>query len=151
MLGDYKRLSYNPALERADMFAGKGRGELKRVVAEAKDLSARWQTLQIRSVHTDIEKQRTLFAGDGIGIQCDVFLDGVDPNELQVQVRYRTRDDGEIDVIPLKATNGAKDGVHTYAGKVQLHSSGLQELDVVLVPAEEMIRELYPDLVIWAT
>jgi starch phosphorylase len=150
MLRDYEKLCYEPSLKTAAAFAEGNRQALKEMVGKALDLRQHWPALQIQQVQTDIEKRRTLFAGDPIEMACRVFLDGIDPDDVQAQVRYRVSKDSDIVVIPLEPDDGSTDGVFTYSGKVHLRPSGLQELDVVLVPADKTIRKLYPNLAIWA-
>ena len=106
--------------------------------------------MEIRNVQTDLDKRRALFADDEVQFDCEVFLGGVDPKLVEVQVYYGLDQDGGYELQALDPAAVAADGVVHYSGAVRLRPSGAQELDVRLAPVDPAVRALYPELLKWA-
>jgi len=149
MLSDYTRKFYLPAIQKTKNLLNDNGKALKKLIAEHEKIVSFWKEIYIKEIFTDIDKHENLYTNDTILVECYVYLDDADSNLFAVELCYYSEKQEKIEVSNLNFKEKYADKTAKYQGKLTLKSSGLQSLNVRLVPANEDIRNLYPELIMW--
>jgi starch phosphorylase len=149
MLGEYMDRYYAPAVRNLQALLGDGLVTLRKSLAAADKIREVWSKVDIREIRTDIDGRGVTTTGDTVGVSCRVSLDDADPDLFGVQIFYYREREDEYAAIPLEFVerDGAKVGL--FRGHFTLTSSGVQGFSVRLVPADETVRALFPELIKW--
>ncbi len=101
-------------------------------------------------MESDLEKRKAVFADDQAAFSCYVYLDDLEPAELDVELFYWRERDDQTETVRLAFKDLVAERTARYEGTLTLRTHGLQEIDARVVPADPAIRDLYPNLVKWA-
>jgi starch phosphorylase len=149
MLADYSKKCYLPALQNTRRLLANGRKPLKSLSSQSARVREHWDKIFIKDVFTDQDKKELLFTGDSIHIVCYIYLDDADPALFDVEIFYFREKEQNFETVRLKFMEKYQDKTGKYEGELVLTSSGVQSINVRLVPANEDIRALYPELIKW--
>jgi starch phosphorylase len=149
MIREYCDLCYMPALQRNEELSADNWGRLGGIMSSAKKARAVWDKIYIKDVFTGIEKKDLLFTDDLIHAECYVYLDEADPDVINVELFYLMGEHDDCETVNLNFVEKYNDRVGKYKGDVKLKSSGVQSMGVRIVPSDEGVRTLYPDLMKW--
>jgi len=148
MLSTYSKKFYIPAFIKRDRLIKDEKAQLKSLIEKAFRLKSFWEKIYIKQVITDIEKKDILFSGDAVQIDCIVYIDDADPSYFDVEIFYYIELEKRFETVKLKFNN-IEDKTAKYSGKLELKSSGIQSFNLRLVPSDEEVRALHPELVKW--
>ncbi len=154
MVEDYARTAYVPALENynrlvADAF--KGAGEL---AAWRVDMMTKWSELDIRNVHSAEPSQ--LFVGDGVEVAAEIYLNGIRPEDVEVQI-YAGRLDYEgkfaaRETAVMRATGDVDGDWHAFRGMISPTAAGRFGYTVRILPHHPLLLDSHSlGLIRWAS
>ena len=149
MLNQYCSLCYGPALERFRQLVKDDGAFLKRSAERYRALVSLWDKVYVKDVFSDLDNRTILFSGDEGRFTCFVYLDDADPSLFDVEVFYAHSRNEKRTIERLEFRKAFADKTAQYEGTLTLQASGSQEVSVRLVPHDEEIRMLYPDLIKW--
>jgi len=149
MLDEYAEKFYLPAIARKRSLLSDGGKQLKDVIRKADTIQKYWEKVYIKDVFADVDQKELLFVNDVIHIECNVYLDDIDSSLIETELFYSREKDDSYQIIKMSFVEKYQDKTGKYEGSVLLSSSGLQSIRVCLLPSDEDIRVLYPDLVKW--
>ncbi|KPJ80377.1 MAG: hypothetical protein AMS17_20575, partial [Spirochaetes bacterium DG_61] len=149
MLDEYCEKFYLSAVKQRRGLLDNDRKPLKDLIKRSEVINKLWEKVFIKDVITDIDRKDVLFVNDSIHVECYVQLDDVDPSFIDVEIFYSREKDHSFDAVRLNFVEKYQDKLGKYEGNLALISSGIQSIRVRLVPSDEHIRDLYPDLVKW--
>jgi hypothetical protein len=149
MLEDYSRESYEPAIARGDSLLADNQKRLGLIIENVQKVRTVWSKVYIKDVFTDVDKKEILFTDDSFNVQCYVYLDDADPDLFNVELFYLRQEEEAFENVSLHFAEKYKDHVGKFEGTVSLRSSGVQSFGVRIVPADNDVRELYPELIKW--
>ncbi|MFW5789169.1 MAG: alpha-glucan family phosphorylase, partial [Spirochaetota bacterium] len=152
MLMEYADRLYIPALESAKRIESTSYAGAKDLAAYLKRLDAAWSDLQV--VETPTIPDRTLKVGDSMELSARVRMDGLEPDEVAVELYYgpmkSTGEIGSPSSVPMEHTKTEKDGVHVFTATIELGYAGRQGLAVRVVPRhDELAQRFVPGYVVW--
>jgi starch phosphorylase len=149
MISEYCDKFYAPALmSRERMLANDGTG-LKETVQKSEQVKKSWSKVYIKEMFTDIDGREVLFINDTIHFECYVYLDEVDPALISIELFSVVEKKHKPTAVPLRFVEKYQDKSAKYEGSFMLEEPGMQSIRARLVPADEDIRVLYPELVQW--
>ncbi len=149
MLSEYCEKCYLPAAQNRQSLLENNRKYLHEIMRKASLVNAFWDKVYIKDVFTDIDKKDILFINDTIHVECYVYLDDADPSFLDVELFYIKENEQSFDIVKLNFAQKYEDKTCKYEGSIVLTSSGIQSIKARLVPSDDNIRVLYPDLIKW--
>ena len=149
MLSDYTQKFYLPAIEKTERLLKDNGESLKKLIEEHEKILSYWKEIYIKDIFTDIDKHENLYTNDTILVECYVYIDDADANLFSVELCYYSEKQERLGISSLEFQEKYADKTAKYRGKLTLKSSGLQSINVRLAPANENIRELYPELIKW--
>ena len=149
MLDEYCEKFYLSAVKQRRGLLDNDRKPLKDLIKRSEVINKLWEKVFIKDVITDIDRKDVLFVNDSVHVECYVQLDDVDPSFIDVEIFYSREKDHSFDAVRLNFVEKYQDNVGKYEGNLVLISSGIQSIRIRLVPSDEHIRNLYPDLVKW--
>ena len=152
MLMEYADQFYIPALESAKRIESTSYAGAKDLAAYLKRLDAAWADLRV--VETPTIPDRTLKVGDSMELSARVRMDGLEPDEVAVELYYgpmkSTGEIGSPSSAPMEHAKTEKDGVHVFTATIELGYAGRQGLAVRVVPRhEELAQRFVPGYVVW--
>jgi len=148
MLMDYNNKCYLSAIKEEDRLFENEKSLLKKVTEDGANLKKYWSGITIKEVNTDIDKKEMLFSGDEISACCLVALGDINPEIIRVDLCYYLDKRKELKIVPLKLKE-ITDSEVLYENSFKLESSGIQSINFRVVPDDENIRALYPELIKW--
>ncbi len=148
MLREYSEKFYLPAVEARQKITG-DKKYLAGVLKNTAKIQSAWNKVYIKDVFMDIDKHEILFTDDTIKTQCYVFLDDADPTLFNVEFFYFFEKDGAYETAGLDFIEKYPDKTAKYGGEITLRYSGIQSIGVRLVPSDNEVRVLHPDLIKW--
>jgi len=149
VLDEYVQRFYIPAATQMKSLLANEAKPLRDMIKRADAIKNSWDKIHIKDVFTDLDGKELLFVNDKVHIECYVHLDDVDSALLDVELFCSRERDGSFETVPLRFTEKYQDKTGKYEGSVILSYSGIQSIRVRLVPSDEHIRILHPELVKW--
>jgi starch phosphorylase len=149
MLCDYLKKSYLPSMRYSERISQNDYKMLESAVQEEKDVLKYWNYIKITSFLTDIEKKEHLIKGELATIECSVQT-GRAPAELfSVELFYMLDTNSRFKVIPMQLES-MKNQIARYKCSFEVEGYGLQDINVRIRPANEIVQDLHPELIKWA-
>jgi hypothetical protein len=96
-----------------------------------------------------MEGKELMFVNDEIHVECFVYLDDIDSSLIDIEIFHSREKDGSFQALKLSFVEKDQDKTGKYEGSVVLSSSGIQSIRLRMVPSDEEVRELKPELVKW--
>ena len=149
VLCDYLNRYYLPSMQAYEKISHDDYQVLKTVAQEENDVLKYWDNIKIKSFLTDIEKREHLTKGEIVNAQCAVQL-GQAPAELfSVELFYMLDGNSRFEIVPMQPQSHQNPTSH-YQCSFEIEGYGLQGINVRIKPANEIVRDLHPELVKWA-
>jgi len=149
MLSSYSKNFYIPSIVNRERLVKDEKAQLISIIEKASLVKSYWEKVYIKQVTTDVEEKGTLFSGDRVNIECILYLDDADPSFFDVEVFYYIEVEKRFETVKLKFSQALKDKTGRYEGQLELKSSGIQSFNLRLVPSDEDVRALHPELIKW--
>ncbi len=149
MISEYCDKFYAPAFQMRESLLAENGAVLKEIVQRSDQVKKSWTKVYMKEVFTDIDGREVLFINDTIHFECYVYLDEVDPSLISVELFSVVENQPEPKSIPLRFVEKYQDKSAKYEGRFTLEEPGMQSIRVRLLPSDEDIRVLYPELVQW--
>lgn len=153
MVSEYATRFYVKADERYRMLGADGFARARQLAAYRDRLRRNWQKIRIEDVRSDVGE--SVMIGGRVSVNAVVFLDSIDPREVDVQVYHGLTDtDGMIFEgawNSLSASRKISEGRHEFSGHLPCTLSGMQGLSVRVLPRHELLDNPYiPEMITWA-
>ena len=154
MVIDYAEKYYINAHKNHINFSGDGYSLAKKISAWKKKIAGQWD--KVRVVNTRFLGTDDITVGSKISATSEVFLGGIDPEEVQVELYFGSLDrDEEISegvALPMSLVSSAGE-FHTFEGSILCLKSGQFGFTVRVIPCHrDSARKFDPDLKItWYT
>jgi len=126
--------------------------KLTEAVSKAQKLIAHWDSIKFTALSTNLDRKDHPVEGERLEVYCTVDLGQPLPPQgelFRVELFYMLDDEGNFKVIPMEIDTTQKTGTH-YKCWCTIEGYGLQSINVRIKPADEIIQDLYPQLVKWA-
>lgn len=149
MVSHYDELFYKSSMDYSSRLLKGDRKLLKETVKKYHRIKNIWDKVYIKDIFTDIEKKNILLTNDTIHVECFVYLDEADFSLFDVELFYFLSKEKRYETVKMKFVEKYLDKVAKYDGRLNLKSSGLQSIIVRLVPSDNELKTLYPDLIKW--
>ncbi len=153
MVEDYANKAYLPAFENFKRLEKDTFQPAKDLAAWRMDLMTKWSGLQIRNVRS--ETPTRLVVDDSLDVEAEVFLNGIAPEHVNVQIYYGTVDhEGHFynrlfNSMEPRAT--ARDGWLRYTGTARPGQAGRFGYTVRIMPQHPLLLDPHSlGLVHWA-
>jgi len=149
VLCDYLKKCYLPSIRYSESISQNDYKMLEKAVQEEKDVLKYWNNIKITSFLTDIEKKEHLIKGELANIECSVQT-GRAPAELfSVELFYMLDNNSRFKVIPIQLES-MENQIARYKCSFEVEGYGLQDINVRIKPANEIVQDLHPELIKWA-
>lgn len=152
MLCEYTEKMYYPAADRAQQMA-KNEFALSKELAQWKEkLSQNWESIRFLKVETG--PTLGLAINSTLEIKATIFLDGLAPDDVQVQIYYgRVDSDGLIQdgkFSPMVIEKILSANKFQYSGKIAHWESGLNGFTIRIIPNHPALQHPFEDgLIHW--
>jgi starch phosphorylase len=145
MVTDYVTTLYVPAARAGWAMDHDDHAAARELAAWKARVRAAWPQLRVDHVESSgISDSPQL--GDVLAVRAFIYLDGIGPDDVQVQVVHgRVSDADELadtEVVPLTLTESYDGGQHRFEGRVQLSRTGAFGYTVRVLPRHQGLASL---------
>jgi hypothetical protein len=137
-----------PAVDNLKRITEDGYKLLKGAVREEKDVIKHFDKIRIISFTTDADTKERVTKGEQIEALCSVDFQDAPDNLFSVELFYMMDSGSKFKIIPMEPLSGQKT-VILYRCVFEVEGFGIQNLNVRVKPADEIVRDLHPELVKW--
>ncbi len=154
MVEDYARIAYVPALENYNRLTRDDCAAAKDLASWRMDMMTHWSNLDIRNIAADEPDQ--LHVGDPVKVTAEVRLDGIRPQDVEVQI-YAGRLDyegkfAERETIIMRTMDTTPDGWNVYVGEINPTEAGRFGFTVRILPHHPLLLDSHSlGLIRWAS
>ncbi len=148
MLCDYLKKAYIPAKQESKKIAEDDYKLLKQAMNEEKIVLEHWKNVEIMSLSTNIEKKDHFIEGEIIDVQCGIRFSEVCPEFLRVELFYMYGKEQQHKIMPMELINIENDVMY-FEYALEIEGYGVQCLNVRVIPANEIVRDIHPELIKW--
>lgn len=154
MVEEYRDLFYTPASANYRRLMASSAQAALAITAQRQRLDSLWNVVKVENPQSDRDLTQ-LHSGDAFTVSCPVFLGGMKPSEVSVELCFGPADSqGGISKPAFKEMNpeatAAKDGWTRYALEVACPGSGRFGMTARAVPAGSEWRGVSPPYITWA-
>ena len=149
MLCDYLKQCYLPAMQDSQELAADDYVALKTAAQQEKDLLRYWDNINIKSFSTDLEDRERLIKGDTINASCTVQLNQIPSNLISVELFYMLDNDSIFKIVPMQQSTATNLNAE-YKCRFEIEGYGLQAINIRVRPANKIIQDLHPEMILWA-
>ncbi len=141
MVREYTERLYLPAAEAAVRIWADDGTPARELAAWKQRVRAAWPNVEVRHVDTDLSSRSPL-VGDRAGVRASVYLDGLDPAEVAVQLVYGRADsadqivDAKLTQLELRST---VDGTAEFGQQIELARPGTFGYTIRVVPRHPLL------------
>lgn len=121
---------------------------LKEATKQEQVILKYWDDIEFINFSTNIDKKEHLVEADRIEAWCTVNLGEAPPELFCVELFYMLRGKNDFKIIPME-TKGRENTLGYYKCHFELEGYGLQNINVRIKPANEVVRDLHPELIKW--
>ncbi len=152
MVREYTESYYLPALTHWGRLAGNGFQAAKALARWKERVRGAWPG--VRVVRVTGSEERELQVGASLAVRCSVALNGLDPQDVAVEVYYGALDPFgglvEAGARPLRHETAGEGGVHEFTGEVPCERSGKHGYAVRVLPHHPNLASRWDlGLVVW--
>ncbi len=148
MICDYLREFYTLASRESTALSVDDYKLLRKAIQEEKSVLKFWDDVKIKSFNLDVDKKGKLTGGQHIDVECGVYF-GQAPAELfKVELFYLYGKNQDYKILPLESTQ-VRDGLTYYKYPLELAGYGPQGLNVRIMPANNIVQDIHPELIKW--
>jgi starch phosphorylase len=148
VLCEYFKKFYVPARDNLAHITAGGNKLLKEAVAQEKDVVKHFDKIKIISFTTDADTKESVTKGEKIEARCSVDFQDAPANLFSVELFYIIDEATRFEVIPMQPLSAQK-SVISYRCLFEVEGLGIQNINVRVKPANEIVRDLHPELVKW--
>jgi starch phosphorylase len=148
VLLEYLRKLYLPCRKEFERIVYDNYKLLKEAMGEEKEVLKYWNGLKLIHFSTDVDKRENIREGDSINIECSVHLGEARPDIFAVELFYLIDAKRNYKIIPLKLEKKEGDTGY-YNGSFSIEGYGLQNINVRIIPANDIVRDIHPELIKW--
>lgn len=149
VLLDYHEKFYLPAKRSIEKLCADGYRSLRDAAELEKQVLLYWDNVAFVHFSTSIDKSEYVSESDSVSVECTVNM-GQAPLELfSVEVVYMRDNKSSFRIMPMKLQK-REGSLAYYSCSFRLEGYGMQNMDARIRPADEVVRDLYPELVKWA-
>ncbi|RQD65453.1 MAG: glycosyltransferase family 1 protein [Desulfonatronovibrio sp. MSAO_Bac4] len=143
MVEDYARTAYLPAYQNFVKLEKDGFEQAKNLAAWRMELMTKWGDVKIRNVQPSTEEN--LYAGDELGISAEVYINGLSPEDVIVEIYS-----GGVDMhgnfinrntVRMEKTQDLEDKWIRYKGKVKSDTTGRFGYTVRILPHHSLLLD----------
>jgi starch phosphorylase len=151
VLCEYFTKFYVPASDYLKHITDDGYKLLKEAVREEKDVIKHFGKIKIISFTTDADAKERLTKGEQVEAGCSVDFQDAPDALFSVELFYMIDGGSRFKVIPMSADGGlpGQKSVILYRCVLEVDGFGIQSINVRVRPANEIVRDLHPELVKW--
>ena len=154
MIRNYTDWFYVPAFKNYEILFGENQTKAKELATWKDKLNNNWSKIKFRKVeHNDAKEYQV---GNELNISAEVYLDGLSPNDVKVEIYHgfldsenATIENGaaeKMDMVEEKGNN-----IYKFAGSLRCNLSGLYGYTVRVLPNNEnLIHPHETGLILWA-
>lgn len=151
MVLDYMNHAYAPAFNNNLKLSQDSFKSSRELSGWRSDIHAKWRNVRISGVRS--ESSDKLFVGDNIKVNANVFLAGIAPEHLQVEVyagklnqdnSFRSRD-----LTQMRPVGEQRDGWQCYEGELPAGNTGRYGLSVRALPTHPLLLSQH-SMIKWA-
>lgn len=154
VLLEYFQKFYLPIFKKEKSLSAENFSLVKKLENERRQISENWDKLKILNFNTNLVSE-AIWEDTEINISVEVDLGNLTPELIKVEL-VCIREAGfeeenisqEINFIPLEVEK-IENTKAFYSLKYYLYGHGLRKLGVRIVPANEILRRAYPELIKW--
>lgn len=153
MVADYVKNAYEPAYKNSVSLMEENFAPAKQLASWRMDIMTKWNALRINNVRSDIPQ--TIHVAQPIAIQADVYLNGLTPEDVRVEIYAGpVSADGtfsERKTACMEQTQPLKDGWHRYVGQFIPDTPGRFGYTVRMLPNHQHLLDPHSlGLIHWA-
>lgn len=149
MLCDYLKQCYMPAMQDSQEMAADDFKSLKTATQQEKDLLKYWDNIKILSYSTNIDEKEKLVKGDTVDVRCGVQISQTAAEMICVELFYMLDNNTRFKIIPMELAKSDNPSSE-YKCSFEIEGYGLQGINVRIRPANKIVQDLHPELIIWA-
>lgn len=153
MVEEYNETFYTPAAEEYRGLMADGAKRAKQLVAARGHLSTHWPRVKCAQPSTDHDLSK-LEVGDSFAVQTKVFLDGLKPDEVDVEICYgpvgsqnKILESRFAKMVPC---GDNRDGWQGYSCQLTCQTSGRHGFTARVVPRGANWKNVMPGYITWA-
>lgn len=146
-LSDYMKNAYTPCIDRSNKLRADEYSMVREASEHKEETLKAWPGVNFISFESGLEEKARITEGDEINVRCKVELKEANPDCFRVELFYVTGEKS-YEIIPMEPQS-IQDGQAVYAGSFRVAGRGGQGITARLRPADQTVRELYPELVKW--
>ena len=141
MVEDYAQNAYLPACEQYDALTRDGFAPARALAAWRMDIMTNWGHIQVRNVRDHDQDQ--VFVGEAVAVSAEVFLNGLSPSDVRVDVYAGPLDqDREFtsrEAERMEHAGATDDGWQIYKGSITPDRPGRFGITVRVLPCHELL------------
>jgi len=149
MLSGYADKLYVPSKKEFEKLSEDNFRHLKEAVDQARDILRYWGTIKFTAVAINADKKDRLVEGDKLQVNCTVDLGQAQPGLFSVELFYMLNNKSRFKVISMQLRDRQSSLAH-YECSFVTEGYGLQNINVRIKPANQVVQDLHPELVRWA-
>ena len=154
MVREYTERFYLPSMNNFDKLFDNDQAISKQLAAWKSKIKKKWD--KIKFIQIEHNTRTEYQVGDEIKISAKVHLDGLSPNDVNLQIYHGFLDadhtaiiNGKADSMNLIEENG--NNIYTFQGTIRCEYSGLYGFTVRVVPRNEnLVNQYETGLILWA-
>ena len=148
VLCEYFRKLYVPAREYLKKITSDGEKILKDAVLEEGEVIRSFDKIRLTSFSTDADNKELLTKSDRVEAECRVDYNGADSKLFTAELFYMLDGSSKFKIIPMQPVSTDRSVVQ-YKCSFEIEGYGIQNINVRVRPANEIIQDLHPELIKW--
>lgn len=149
VLTNYADQFYDPSKLYNEKLSQNNFQPLKDASDQSRQLARFWPSIKFAEFTTNIGERDHLIEQDRLEVNCAVNLDQAPENLFAVELFYMPADKDAFKIMPMTLQE-RKGQFGYYQCSFIIDGYGLQNINVRIKPANEIVQELHPELVKWA-
>jgi phosphotransacetylase len=121
----------------------------KEATEQAQEILRCWDAVKFTAVAVNADKKDRLVEGDKLDVSCTVDLGQAQPGIFSVELFYMVDGKSRFKVIPMQLHARERTLAH-YGCSFVTQGSGLQNINVRMRSANQIVQDMHPQLVRWA-
>ena len=148
VLCNYMQNAYLPAKQASASIAADNYQSLKQAIKEEEIILKSWDKIAITSLTSSIEKADHLTEKEIVEIECAVRFGTAPPELFKVELFYIYNEDRSYKILPMEFSQLRGDtGYYKYS--LKMDGFGSQSLNVRVIPANSILKDIHPELIKW--
>jgi starch phosphorylase len=147
-LCDYLNKCYIPAKENTARISENNYKLLKLAAKEEEEILKHWENIKIISFSMGTKKNDKFSEGQVVEAACAVKLGQAPADIIGVEFFYMYDEEKAYKILPMELSHVEND-VTFYKYALKIEGYGPQSVNVRIKPANEIIRDIHPNLIKW--